>query len=206
MLRTDRKRSFGRVVSSAAMLVASFALLACGGSIVFQGQTPIAVAGNAPAPPPPPPPEPEPPKRVEVTEKSIEIHEKIQFDYNKSTIKEVSHDLLNEIADVIKKHPQIKKIAIEGHASAEGDDNYNLRLSDARAKAVMEYLVTTGGVEKERLTAKGFGESKPLASNDTEEGRETNRRVEFNILERDDKSAAGASATPAGDATKSDAK
>jgi len=121
---------------------------------------------------------------VELRDNKIEIHEKILFAVNKATILEASFGLLDEIAAVIKKATNAKKIAIEGHASAEGDKNLNLKLSDARAKSVMKYLVDHG-IEKERLTAKGFGSSKPIAENDTEENREKNRRVEFNIIEQD---------------------
>jgi OOP family OmpA-OmpF porin len=96
---------------------------------------------------------------------------------------EASFGLLDEIAGVIKKATNAKKIAIEGHASSEGDKNLNLKLSDARAKAVMKYLVDHG-IEKERLTAKGYGSAKPIADNATEEGKEKNRRVEFNIVEQ----------------------
>jgi len=85
---------------------------------------------------------------------------------------------------VIQDNSYIKKIQIEGHASAEGDAKHNLKLSDDRAKSVRKYLVEHG-VNEDRLIAKGFGITKPLASNDTEEGREKNRRVEFNILEQD---------------------
>jgi OOP family OmpA-OmpF porin len=108
----------------------------------------------------------------------------------KSTILPQSFDLLKEIADTIKKNPHNKKIAIEGHASSEGEKNRNLKLSDDRAKAVMTHLVEKGGVPAGALTAKGFGSSKPLAD-DTKEGpdqeanREKNRRVEFNIVEQD---------------------
>ncbi len=157
---------------------------------MFQGQNAIAVAGDPPPPPPPPappPPPPEPPKpppRVEVLDNKIEIREKIQFEYNKATIKEVSYGLLNEIVDVIKKNPHIKKIRIEGHASSEGDKTHNKKLSDERAKSVMKYLVDHG-IPQEELIAKGYGSEKPIADNATEEGKEKNRRVEFNIVEQD---------------------
>jgi OOP family OmpA-OmpF porin len=153
---------------------------------VFQDQTPVAVMGTLPPPPPAPEPEPEPepPPRVELKEDRIEIHEKVQFEYNSANILEVSHSLLNEVADVIKKTPRIKKIQVEGHASSDGADDYNMKLSDKRAKAVRAYLITQG-VNKDKLVAKGFGETKPIADNETEAGRETNRRVEFNIIEQD---------------------
>jgi outer membrane protein OmpA-like peptidoglycan-associated protein len=167
-------------------------LAGCGGPIVFEGQSALNVAGEPPPPPPPPPkkeepppPPPKPPARVEVRSNKIEIREKIQFEYNKATIKEESHSLLNEIVDVIKKNPHIKKIAIEGHASSEGNDAYNLKLSDQRAKSVMKFLVDNG-IADATLEAKGYGETKPIADNESEEGREKNRRVEFNIVEQDE--------------------
>jgi outer membrane protein OmpA-like peptidoglycan-associated protein len=172
-------RTLSRVLLSTVALSAA----ACGGQMPFSGN--INVAGDPPPlPAPPPPPEPEKPKRVEVRDNKIEINEKIQFELAKADIKGESHDLLNEIVQVIKDNPHIKKIAIEGHASSDGDDNFNLRLSDSRSKAVMKYLVDKG-ISESMLTAKGFGETKPIADNETEEGREKNRRVEFNIVEQD---------------------
>ena len=124
--------------------------------------------------------------RVEMRDNSIEINEKIQFAYNDSTILEVSFSLLDEIAQVINSAPHVKLIEIGGHASTEGSDKHNLKLSDARSKSVMEYLVTKGNVPKEKLTAKGFGETKPLVSpEETDADREKNRRVEFLIIEQD---------------------
>ena len=161
----------------------------CAGQITFAGGSALTVAGDPPPPPPPPPPPkkeepPPPPARVELRDNKIEIREKIQFDHAKATIKQESHDLLNEIVDVIKKNPHIKKISIEGHASSEGDAAFNKKLSGERAKSVMTYLVEKG-IPKEALQSKGFGSEKPIASNDTEEGKEKNRRVEFNVIEQD---------------------
>ncbi|WP_437682154.1 OmpA family protein [Sorangium sp. So ce131] len=179
-----RARALGGAPSAARALLLGLAvgLVGCGGVTTFEGGRAFTIAGDAPRPPAPPPPEPK--KRVVVTEKKIEINEKIQFDHDKATIKQESHSLLNEIVDTIKKHPHIKKIAIEGHASSEGSEAHNLQLSDRRAKAVMQYLVGHG-ISAGMLTAKGFGASKPIADNGTEDGREKNRRVEFNIVEQD---------------------
>ncbi|WP_437576839.1 OmpA family protein [Sorangium sp. So ce887] len=160
---------------------------ACGGITAFEGGRAFTVVGQPPPPPPPPPPEK---KRVEVTADKIVINEKILFEHNKAGIRVESHSLLNEVVDTIKKHPHIKKIAIEGHASADGADEHNLKLSDRRSKAVMEFLVQHG-IPQSMLTAKGFGETKPIADNESEEGREKNRRVEFNIVEQDTAKAAG---------------
>lgn len=185
-MKTSHKPMMRGIGLSQAVLLSALGLAGCGGVTVFQDQTPVAVMGTLPAPPPPaaePEPEPDPP-RVELKEDRIEIHEKVQFEYNSANILEVSHSLLNEVGDVIKKTARIKKIQVEGHASSDGADDYNMRLSDKRAKAVRAYLVTQG-VAKAKLVAKGFGETKPVADNETETGREKNRRVEFNIVEQE---------------------
>lgn len=165
-----------RTLSRITLTAGALTLVGCGGQMPFNGQ--INVAGDPPALPPKVKP------RVEVRDNKIEIHEKIQFEYAKADIKSESHSLLNEVVQVIKDNPQIKKIAIEGHASSDGDDAFNKKLSDARAKSVRTYL-TEHGIEDAKLTAKGFGEERPIADNDSEVGREKNRRVEFNIVEQE---------------------
>jgi outer membrane protein OmpA-like peptidoglycan-associated protein len=132
-------------------------------------------------------------KRVKVTMKAIEISEKIFFDYNKATIKEKSYTLLNEVATVIKQYDRIKKIEVQGHTDHKGSEDYNQELSQKRAKSVYDYLVDQG-VEPERLTFKGYGESDPLVpleegqteEDETEEDAAKNRRVEFVILEQEE--------------------
>jgi OOP family OmpA-OmpF porin len=158
--------------------------------VTFQGQTTLAVVGAPPPPPPAPPPPPpvvvevKPPPRVEIRDNKIAIGEKIQFEHDKAKIMEVSFGLMNEIADVIAKNPQIKQLRIEGYASAEGNAKHNKQLSDARAKSVMKYL-TGKGIAARDLVAVGYGIDKPIADNATEDGREQNRRVEFVIVEQD---------------------
>lgn len=179
------KRLFSVV---AASMVA--ALVGCGGTTQFAVGS-MAVAGTPPPPPapPPPPPKPEeppqPPPRVELRDNKIEFKEKIQFELNKATIKQESFSLLRDIAEVIKKNPQVKKLSVEGHASADGDAKYNKKLSEDRAKSVVDHLVKTEKVEAARLTSKGWGEEKPIADNTTEAGKEQNRRVEFLVVEQD---------------------
>ena len=170
---------------------ATLQAVACGPT-VFDDATALQIVGDPPRLPPPPPPpppepepEPEPPKRVVVENNRIAFEEKIQFDLDKATIKPESDSLLQEIIKVIKENPHIKKIAIEGHTSSEGSDRHNLKLSDQRAKAVMDYMINKGGLAKEMFTAKGFGETKLIADESTEEGKEKNRRVEFNITAQD---------------------
>jgi OOP family OmpA-OmpF porin len=180
-------RTGSKLLSETALLIGALMVAACGGVTAFQGQSAMSVVGTPPAPPPAPPPKeeppPPPPARVEVRDNKIEITEKIQFEVNKAVILPQSFSLLDEIADTIKKNPHIKKLSIEGHASAEGDPARNIKLSDDRAKSVMKYL-TDKGVEAPRLTAKGFGAKKPIGDNNTDEGREKNRRVEFVIVEQ----------------------
>lgn len=181
-------RTGPKLVTHAALIGAALVAAACGGVTNFQGQSAFAISGTPPAPPPPPPPPkeepPPPPARVEVRSDKIEIKEKIQFEYNKAVILPASYSLLDEIADIIKKNPHIKKLSIEGHASSEGNPQHNLKLSDDRAQSVRKYLVDKG-VDAGRLTAKGFGAKRPIATNDTDEGKEINRRVEFLIVEQD---------------------
>jgi len=156
--------------------------LGCGGTTTFQDTTPIRIAVAPPAPPKVD--DPPPVKQVQLRDNHIEIGEKIQFAIAQSEILSASFGLLDEVAKVIQENPHVQKISIEGHASDEGDDQYNLTLSKARAEAVRLYLIKKG-VAAERLSSTGFGESKPLVANDTEEHREKNRRVEFNITKQE---------------------
>jgi len=155
------------------------AIVACGGTTTFQDTTPIRIAVA-----PPPKPEPPPAKQVKIRDNRIEIGEKIQFAYDKAEVLPVSFAILDELAKVIQENPHVQKVSIEGHASEEGEEQHNLLLSKARAEAVRQYLVAKG-VSQERLSSIGFGESKPLVSNETEAGRETNRRVEFHITKQE---------------------
>ena len=122
--------------------------------------------------------------RVVVEKSNIKITEAIYFDTGKATIQERSFDLLDEIATVIGANAQLKRIRVEGHTDNVGGDGNNLRLSNDRAKSVRQYLVDKG-IEADRLEARGFGEMYPIQSNDTQEGRAANRRVEFIIVEQD---------------------
>ena len=173
---------FGVVVLSSSLvgcvtLSGSATLSADGSTAILAGGAPLEVRAKQPELPPPPP------KKAKIVEEHIEITEKVQFAYNKAEILDVSHDLLNDVATVMKQHPEVKKIRIEGHASSEGEADYNKDLSDRRAKAVMDFLIKVG-VDPERMEAVGYGEERPIADNETEEGREKNRRVEFNIIAR----------------------
>ncbi len=91
-----------------------------------------------------------------------------------------SNEQLQEVIDLLNEYPDME-IEIHGHTDSRGDDNYNLNLSKNRAKSVYKYLIDTGGIDANRLKYKGFGEKKPVADNNTSEGRQLNRRVEFTV-------------------------
>lgn len=187
-----------------AGLLVSIGALGCTKTVMLREDQPLVVTAQPPKPPPPPPP---PPKRVEVKKEKIQVNEKIHFEFDSAEIKEESHDLLNEIAQVINDHPEILKLRIEGHTDNVGSAKYNQDLSQRRAAAVRDYLVDTGKVDAGRLEVAGYGFDKPIADNSTDEGRAKNRRVEFNILERADEGSSGeAPATQASDTTPAPAK
>ncbi len=123
-----------------------------------------------------------PPPKVVVTKQKLELKEKVLFATGKGTIDPQSYALLDEAAQAMKDHPEVKRVRVEGHTDSKGSAAVNKRLSKARANAVMKYLVEKG-VEPERLVAQGYGPSRPIASNRTAQGRDANRRVELTILE-----------------------
>lgn len=101
----------------------------------------------------------------------------IKFDVNKASIKAESMGTINYLVNMMKEHSELK-FSVEGHTDADGDDASNQKLSEARAKAVMDKLIELG-ITKDRLTFKGWGESKPITENSSSEGKAQNRRVEF---------------------------
>lgn len=101
----------------------------------------------------------------------------IEFDSNKSVVKPRYHQELKKIGDLMAAKPDLKMV-IEGHTDNVGGKDYNMNLSARRAEAVRAYIIQHFGVEKTRLTSKGYGMSKPIASNKTAAGRQKNRRVE----------------------------
>lgn len=160
------------------VFVAALGLTACGGVVQFAGGQPVEITGTAPVAPPPRV------RRARLNNNRIEITDKIQFEADKAIIKGESSSLLDEIADVMRNNPQVKKISIEGHASSDGNPQHNQQLSAERASAVMDYLVKKEKIDASRLAAKGWGSQKPIAPNDTAEGREKNRRVEFLVVDQ----------------------
>jgi outer membrane protein OmpA-like peptidoglycan-associated protein len=104
----------------------------------------------------------------------------IYFDFDKTTLKPESFTELNKVVDFLKRNPKVE-IQISGHTDNKGNDEYNLNLSQGRSQAVVDYIISQG-IEGYRLSAQGYGESKPDGSNDTEAGRANNRRVEVTVV------------------------
>lgn len=116
------------------------------------------------------------PAVVEATD-AVRVELDVKFDFDKSVVKEGSMADIQSLADFMKQYPQTSTV-VEGHTDSVGSDAYNQGLSERRANAVRDVLVNQYGVESGRVSSVGYGESKPVADNDTDEGRAVNRRVE----------------------------
>ncbi len=124
--------------------------------------------------------------RVRVTEDDdqIELTDRVLFGVNSDEIDPDSEPLLDDVVEVLEDNPHLTHIRIEGHTDAAGARDHNLDLSQRRAESVMDYLVDSG-IDADRLSAEGLGPDEPIATNETDEGRRQNRRVEFHIVERE---------------------
>ncbi len=111
----------------------------------------------------------------------IKIMQPIHFETAKWVIKPDSLPIVQDVANIMKNTPYIRKLQVQGHTDWRGSDDYNLKLSQNRANAVMQQLIKDG-VEPERLEAVGRGEFQPIATNKTPEGMALNRRTEFHII------------------------
>jgi outer membrane protein OmpA-like peptidoglycan-associated protein len=123
---------------------------------------------------------------VFVSKQKIQILEKINFETGSAVIKTESFTILDQVSAQLRAHPEVRLLRIEGHTDSVGADAYNMKLSAARAASVRTYLIEKGRVEAERLAAQGYGETRPIASNNTPRGKAQNRRVEFVIVEQGD--------------------
>ena len=124
--------------------------------------------------------------RVFIKAGLIQILEQPKFDFNKAIIKPDSDSLLSEVAKVMTDHPEIKFVRVEGHTDNVGSAEYNKKLSQQRADAVVKWL-SSHGIAADRLKAVGMGKERELVPNDTEANRALNRRVEFHIEDQEQK-------------------
>ncbi len=123
------------------------------------------------------------PSLVQITEGEIKILQKVEFATGSDKITgAVSFAVLDAVTSVLRLRPEIMLIEVAGHTDNVGNEKQNIDLSQKRAEAVVAYLTTKGSIDKARLQAKGYGPSKPIADNKTNQGRQKNRRVEFVIL------------------------
>ena len=119
----------------------------------------------------------------------IQIRDQIKFRFNSAELDPASDPILQAVATVMTDHPELKRVRVEGHTDNVGTPAYNMGLSQRRASSVMKWLIAHG-IEKQRLESAGFGLTKPIDDNTTDEGRRNNRRVEFHILDpQQDKTA-----------------
>jgi outer membrane protein OmpA-like peptidoglycan-associated protein len=119
-----------------------------------------------------------PKKEVRVIDKMTIM---VNFDFDKADIRDEDKPELKKALDFVKKYPGAK-IKVEGHTDHTGTDVYNMGLSERRALSVKNYLVKDGKIDTKKITIKGYGKTKPVATNATKEGRAKNRRVEILIL------------------------
>ncbi|HDS05729.1 MAG TPA: OmpA family protein [Deltaproteobacteria bacterium] len=101
----------------------------------------------------------------------------VEFDFDKADIRPRYHDELKKVGDFMNQYPDVN-MALEGHTDSIGTDEYNQRLSERRVESVKNYIVDKFNIDGKRIEATGYGESRPIADNSTDEGRQRNRRVE----------------------------
>lgn len=172
-----------RTLRIAAFLFASLSLSA-GASGCGPAEPEAKVVAQPPPPPPPPPPQPTQPMQMATGDAVLEgdrikIAKAIHYDVDKDEISPESFPVLNAVADVIKTHPEITGVTIEGHTDNQGSLDHNRKLSERRANAVVRYLVTQGVTTP--MQAPGYGATAPVCLEPTDDCRAKNRRVEFRV-------------------------
>jgi OOP family OmpA-OmpF porin len=124
------------------------------------------------------------PTSVRVTDGEIVILDQVQFKTGSAVILKASDDLLQQVSAVLIEHPEILKVEVQGHTDNRGGKKYNQKLSEKRSASVVKWLVKKGNIDATRLTSHGYGMEEPITDNDTSEGRQKNRRVQFKILDK----------------------
>ena len=125
----------------------------------------------------------QPPPKATLEETQISISEQILFETGNAVLRGESWNLLEQVARILRDHPEIEACEVAGHTDDTGTPEQNLQLSRARASSVVDFLAQRG-VARERLSSQGYGQTRPVADNASEIGRSRNRRVEFSITRR----------------------
>ena len=133
--------------------------------------------GECAGPCPPPPVVEQKVEAPAPVREKVTISLNVQFDSDKAVVKEKYHDDIKRVADFMKEFPDTTA-EIGGHTDSTASSAHNQKLSEERANSVRQYIIDKFGIDGSRLTAKGYGEDRPIASNNTEEGKQKNRRVE----------------------------
>jgi OOP family OmpA-OmpF porin len=133
----------------------------------------------------PKPAEPAEPTTAELVADVIVLSQMVQFETGTATLRSESDAILSEVARILREHAELELVEVQGHTDERGSDELNLKLGQERAEAVVRWLVARG-IGADRLTAKGYGSSRPIADNTTDEGRAKNRRVELRVLKTKD--------------------
>jgi outer membrane protein OmpA-like peptidoglycan-associated protein len=123
------------------------------------------------------------PKLAEISANRIVITDRIYFAEGSAVLLDTSTPVLEAVAALLREHPEITDVLVEGHTNDIGDDAFNYGLSERRAAAVVDWLVRSG-IDRNRLASKGYGETRPVVPNDSDEHRAQNRRVDFTIVSR----------------------
>src|SRR5262249_43694822 len=116
-------------------------------------------------------------------EQVITLPAPIEFYFDTAIMLPGAEVYLRQVLDVLQKHPEVLKMEVQGHTSSEGGPEYNMRLSNDRAKAVVTWLVEHG-IDAKRLVPQGYGLTQPLVPNTSEPNRQRNRRVQFRLVEQ----------------------
>ena len=145
---------------------------------------PVDACPDEPGPRPPAgdgcPKPPEPPS-ARLVEQEIVISQQVQFEQGTAVLRPESDAVLGDVARVLREHPEVELIEVQGHTDDTGRPELNRRLGQERADSVVAWLIGRG-IARERLAAKGYGADRPLSDNATGEGRARNRRVEFRVI------------------------
>jgi OmpA-OmpF porin, OOP family len=181
-LRTELRYRFDGESPSAKDLMLKVGLQIPFGSPYAQ---PAPIAAPPPPPPPPvaepaPPPPPPPPPPAPVVGEIIKL-EGVHFAFDSDLITADERGSLRDAVETLKRYPQLR-VEIAGHTDSVGSAVYNQGLSERRARAVLEYLANAG-IDRSRMTARGYGQEAPIADNATDAGRAENRRVELRVID-----------------------
>ncbi|WP_442587564.1 OmpA family protein [Pedobacter sp. AW31-3R] len=163
---------------AAVLCLLTVSLYSCKSKKLVTKPTPAPVAQPVETKPEPAPVEEKKEEPVPVAKPNFNFSN-VQFEFDSSVLKTASYTVLDNVASEMKKDTSVKFV-INGNSSAEGSAEHNMSLSVDRANSVKSYLVNAG-LPESNFTIKGFGDKVPVAPNDTEEGRELNRRVEIKV-------------------------